>query len=96
MAQRKCPKCQHWNEGKDYCEKCQTALSADALAKERDLLRIESEKNKPKDKIQLWIEKVKNHKNWFVRATYSVLYSIWAVYMAFVAFFVWLTIGTNG
>lgn len=96
MAQRKCSKCQHWNEGKDYCEKCQTALSAKAMSEERDLLRVEAEKNKPKDKLQLWIEKIKNHKNLLVRLTYNFLYSIWAIYMGFVAFFVWLTIGTNG
>ena len=96
MAQRKCLKCQHWNKGKDYCEKCQTPLSAVAIAKERELFLIETERNKPKDKTDLWLEKVQNHKSWFVRATYSLFYSIWAIFMAIVAFLIWLTVGTNG
>ena len=96
MAQRKCPNCSHWNIGKDYCEKCEAALSADAISKEREARLIQEEENKPKDKTDIWIEKIKNHKYLFVRISFQILYSIWAIFMAFVGFFVWLTIGSNG
>jgi len=96
MAIRKCSECNHWNEGFDYCEKCQAPLSAEAWAEVHKKRYEQEEMEKPKDNLDRWVDKVKGHRYWLVRITFQFFYSIWAIFMAILGFFVWLTVGMNG
>lgn len=82
----KCSQCNTWNIDRDYCEVCNHLLSPKIIREiEVEHKRLE-QLNKPKDKIDLWIEKGKNSNNIFVKAIFYFLYSIWVVFFAIVSF----------
>lgn len=90
MHEIKCPSCGKWNQDSSFCSGCGTAIGAHEIRKIEIQKKKEEEAAKPPEKIDVWIEKGKHHRFLLVRATFYVLFSIWAVFMAIGSFAMWL------
>ena len=90
MIERKCPSCGTWNGGDDFCKSCGEALSYKEIRKKEVKKLKKEEAEKPPTKLDIWIEKGKNHKYFAVRAMFWVLFSIWFTFMGIGSFFTWL------
>ena len=96
MIERKCLHCGTWNKDEQFCNNCNEALSPEEIEKvEMKKKRIEAA-NKPKDKFDLFAERLKTHKYLFMRILYQVGYSIAVVFGAIGAFFAWMVAMANG
>lgn len=96
MIERKCLKCQTWNNDEDYCKSCNAPLSPKALDKVRELRLAAEEAAREPDKIQIYQERAKNSKYFLVRVAYYIVYSIFVTIGAIGAFLAWLTAMANG
>jgi len=96
MANRKCLECGEWNKDLDYCSNCNSPISAEAQSKAWTEQVQKEDAEKPKDKFDLFLERVSVHKNPLVRWTYLFFYSLWSIFAALLAFLLWATVGTNG
>jgi hypothetical protein len=92
MIERKCRKCGTWNKDEDYCNNCGAVISLKEEERIETEIKIQEEKNKPKDKIDLFVEKYKNHNNIIVKGIFYIFYSIYLVFAAIGAFLAWLTL----
>lgn len=92
MLQIKCRKCKTWNDGGDYCKNCNAVISMREEERLETEIKKEIERNKPKDKIDLFIEKYKNHNNIILRGIFYLFYSIYLVFAAIGGFLAWLTL----
>ena len=92
MIQRKCSNCGTWNGDVDYCIKCNSVVSLEEEDRIRTAKFIEEQKNRPKDKLDLLIEKYKNHNNIIVKGIFYIFYSIYIVFAGIGAFMAWLTL----
>lgn len=96
MKQIKCPNCKQWNENVSRCTFCDTALVAEELNREyRQMIEAE-DSAKEDEKAFKYFQSLKTSKYMLVRMTYQVLFSIWSVYMFFVAVFTWIIATTVG
>ncbi len=55
-------------------------------------IKKEIERNKPKDKFDLLVEKYKHHDNLFLRGIFYIFYSIYLVFAAIGGFLAWLVL----
>lgn len=92
MLQIKCRKCKTWNDGGDYCKKCNAVISMEEEERLDIEVKKEIERNKPKDKIELFIEKYKNHNNLILRGIFYIFYSVYLLFTAIGMFLAWLTL----
>ncbi len=92
MIQRKCSNCGTWNGNVDYCIKCNSVISLEEEDRIRTEQFEEEQKNHPKGKIDLLIEKYKNYDNIFVKGTFYIFYSVYLVFFVICAFLAWLTL----
>ena len=72
----KCPKCKTWNEDVDYCENCNQLLQSESQRKVEHEEKSIAYKNRPKDNIDILVEKMKTSDNRFVRGAYYLFQSI--------------------
>lgn len=55
-------------------------------------IKKEIERNKPKDKFDLLVEKYKHHDNLILRGIFYIFYSIYLVFAAIGGFLAWLVL----
>jgi len=92
MLQIKCKSCQTWNTDVDYCTTCNTVISMEEEARLEDEIYAEKIRNKPKSKLDIFIEKYKNHPNIIVKGIFYIFYSVYFIVMSIGAFMAWLTL----
>lgn len=80
--QRKCSHCGTWNKNVDYCSNCNQPISLQEIEKKAAKVKAIIAKNKPKDKIDLAIEKLKHHPFFLVRWIFTIVQGIFLVFMA--------------
>lgn len=94
---RKCPECDTWNDGAaDYCITCNELISPTIIEEIRKKKREDIERQKPKDKIDIFLEKWKTSRFFLVRMVYYIVYSIVAIVGGISLFFAYITVGANG
>ncbi len=96
MIERKCLSCGTWNKDEDHCTNCGNPISPEQIIKVETKKKKEEEANKPKDKFDLFAERMKNHESSFMRFIYKVGYSIGMVFAAIGGFFAWMVAMANG
>ncbi len=73
----KCPKCQTWNENRDYCSQCNHLLNFEIQrTKEAEAKRIAYE-NRPLDKVDLFFLKIKTSNKLSDKILYWLFQSAW-------------------
>ena len=92
MLQIKCKSCKTWNVDVDYCINCNAVISMEEEARLEDEVIAEAIRNKPKSKLDLVIEKYKNHPNIIVKGIFYIFYSVYFIVMSIGAFLAWLTL----
>ncbi len=76
----KCPKCQTWNDDSDYCSNCNELLNYQ-IKREQEW---EAKKAaQPKDKIDVYIERLKTSDKAIERALYWAMKSVWFLVIGF-------------
>ena len=87
--------CGTWNKDEDFCTNCNQAISHKEIVKiEQEQKRIE-EANKPKDKFDLFAERLKTHDNVFYRILYKIGYSITLFFGVIGGFLAWVVAMVN-
>jgi len=92
MLQIKCKWCQTWNTDVDYCSNCNAVISMEEEARLEDKIHAEKIRNAPKSKLDLFIEKYKNHPNFIVKGIFYIFYSVYFIVMSIGTFMAWLTL----
>jgi len=87
--ERKCTNCGTWNQQNDFCVQCDTPISPKEVQKIQVDNRAKIINKRPKSKLDLFIEKVKNSTNPFVIILYKTVSFVWFIYMAILSFFLW-------
>lgn len=90
MIQRRCKKCGTWNGDVHYCTNCGAVISTEEEERLEHKKKKEIEANKPKDKIDLFVEKYKNHQNPIVKGIFYIFYSVYIVFAAIGAVLAWM------
>lgn len=90
-VQRKCSKCNTWNNAEQYCVNCNTLLDPKLIEIEREKEREHIRTNAVPSKVDVFLDGWKNSTYLVFRLAYKVLYSIAVVFGSIIAFFVWLT-----
>ncbi|MFT5824305.1 MAG: putative membrane protein YvbJ [Crocinitomix sp.] len=96
MIERKCLSCGTWNKEEDNCTNCGNPISQKEIIKVETKKKRLEEANKPKDKFELFAERLKNHKYFFMRVIYKIGYSIGMVFATIGAFIAWGVAMANG
>lgn len=96
MKQQKCPNCKEWNENASRCIHCDTPLTAAELNIEYRKKIEKDDASKEESKAFIYFQGLKTSKYLGVRVIYQVLFSLWSVYMFFVAVFTWIIATTVG
>ena len=95
--ERKCASCNKWNVGeRENCEFCNAPISPEKIISSRAQKREEVESQKPSDKIDLYLMKLKEHPNFFVRILFQVIYSTWVIFMLIISAVVYFVALTPG
>lgn len=95
-VERRCLSCGTWNKDNDYCSSCNAPLAPEIIKEIKETERLEKIANQPPDKLDIFVEKWKNHKFFVVRLSFMICYSIWTVFMAIGGFFTWLAATSVG
>ena len=80
----KCPNCNTWNENQDYCSNCNTLINYQLEKNQKEDQKKLEALEAPKDKIDIWLEKIKNSDSGLDKALYWALRSSWFLLLAFV------------
>jgi hypothetical protein len=96
MIERKCLKCQTWNQDERFCKNCGAALAPDEIIKEEDEKRALLESQKKPDKLDVLLNKAKHSKYLPVRILYYLLYSVAMVVFAIASFTAYLVAWSPG
>lgn len=90
----RCSKCGVFNVNNDHCESCGNLLS---VVKQREIVRAKRDEQLQKEalekepsKVERYIQKMRQHRLWIVRAFFEVIYTTWVIAMAIGAFIAWL------
>ena len=94
--ERKCPNCGHWNKDEDFCENCGSPISPKEVEKERAVAREKKLAVRKPNKVDIWLEKIKESKNPFVKFVYYVVGGVWFVIMSIMVAVLYLVAGTPG
>lgn len=90
MIERKCLKCNTWNGEEQFCTNCGAAVAPEQILKEEDQKKIEEELAKPKDWLDILIERARGSKYLLVRVGFYMLYSVAFIVAAIGSFFAYL------
>lgn len=96
MIERKCLNCGTWNKEEDFCTNCGVPISPKEIERKEAQKKKVEEANKPKDKFELLIERMKEHDSVFVRFFYKVVHSIGVVFATIGGLLAWLVAMANG
>jgi len=96
MIERKCLKCSTWNGEEDFCVNCGEPLSPKEIQKKEDALKKIELENKPKDKLDILMERAKNSKYLVVRWMFYSAYSVGVMVAAIGSFLAYLVAWTAG
>lgn len=95
--ERKCSSCGHWNIGNiASCNFCNAPISPNNIIETRANQRVVEEEQKPLDKIDVYLKKLKNHPNIFVRIPFLIMYSTWVIFMLITSALVYIVALTPG
>lgn len=90
----RCSKCGVFNANNEHCESCGNLLS---VVRQREIVREKRDKQMQKaalekepSKVEQYIQKMRNHRLWFVRGFFEIVYKTWIIAMAIGAFIAWL------
>lgn len=95
-VQRKCTKCGTWNKDETHCVECGVLLDPVMIEEKREEEREERRRNIPPSKLDIFVEKWKNHPFFPIKALYYILYTIGFVFFAIASFFAWIAASPNG
>lgn len=87
MIERRCTKCNTWNDDRDYCSKCKNPLSPAAV----DLKKKKEAKPPEPGLDEYLILKAKNARFWLVKGFYYSIYGITLITIAIGAFLAYIT-----
>lgn len=77
----KCLECNTVNQDSDYCSNCgaiiNVVLKRKLETEKKIQKKIELDKTKEPNKIDVFLNKASKHPNWIVRLFSQVIYSIW-------------------
>jgi hypothetical protein len=90
--ERKCPKCGDWNLDEDNCTNCDELLSPELIEIKREQIR----QTTPLPTLDIFLDKWKNSRFWFMRVLYKVLRTKAVLFLAIASFFAYLAASTNG
>ena len=96
IIQRKCTHCGEWNTNLQYCQACNNPIDLKIIEKIETAEKKAIEAAKPKDKLEIWDEKLKKHPFIPLRILYYLFYSVWMVFMGIgsvIAYFIAWTAG---
>lgn len=96
MIERKCLACGTWNNDEKFCKNCGNPIAPEEIERIEQKKKEIEEANKPKDKFDLFAERLKTHRLLVVRIIYKIGYSIGMVFAAIGAFFAWMVAMANG
>lgn len=94
--ERKCLNCGTWNKANDFCTNCGSSISPQQITKERIEAREKEKREEKPSGVNVFLKKLKKSKNPFIKVTYYVLASLWAVYMFLLASVLYLSAVSNG
>ena len=95
--QRKCPNCETWNNGVvAHCKSCNTLISPEKIKQKRLQEREQEEKEKPLDKMDVYLKSLKENDNLLIKAIFTILYSVWFIFMLIVSIVVYTVALTPG
>lgn len=95
-VQRKCPECGTWNNDEHFCTNCGALLDPVLIEEQREEEREERRRNTPPSKLDVFIDKWKNHPFFLFKALYYILYTIGFIFFAVASFFAWIAASPNG
>lgn len=95
-VERKCPKCQTWNQDNDLCSQCGELLSPELIEIKREEIREEIRQNTPLPPLDIFLAKWKNSRFWILRILYKILRTIAVIFLAIASFFAYLAASPNG
>ncbi|MFM7022319.1 MAG: hypothetical protein ACKOXB_05025 [Flavobacteriales bacterium] len=82
---KRCPQCNTWNINSDYCEHCGHLLNHEKARKIEVENKEKAYENREKDKIDIFIDKMRYSSFLLVRVVFYIFYSIWFVFTAIVS-----------
>lgn len=95
--ERKCKACGTWNKKNvDHCISCGILISPEKIEQERRDAYEKEQQLRPPNKVDLWLERISNSKNPFVKVFYYIFYSIWFILMGLITIVIYLVAGTPG
>lgn len=90
----RCNQCGTFNLNSEYCQNCGTLLS---VTRQREQKRAQEQEEKAQkalvekpSRVEAFIQKMRNHRWFVVRALFEIVYVGWVVAMAIAAFIAWL------
>jgi predicted amidophosphoribosyltransferase len=85
MPQRiKCPQCQTWNEGVDYCHNCRHLLSHE-LQREQELEKLrQEEQQRPITRFYNYLNRLKASGSRIDKLKFRLLNSAWLIFLVLV------------
>lgn len=84
---KKCPKCETWNEDKEHCTNCGELLDYWKIREQEVAAKDKEFAERPIPKTDQFFIDMKSSRFLLVRMVYYILYSVWAIVMAIVTFF---------
>ncbi|MDX1350054.1 MAG: PspC domain-containing protein [Putridiphycobacter sp.] len=96
IIQRRCTNCGTWNGDVDHCENCNNPISIKEIERIEHIKKEEIAAQQPKEKLEIFIDKYKQHPFFMVRLIFFILNSIFMVFMgigSLIAYFIAWTAG---
>lgn len=95
--QRKCSSCGTWNtDGELKCKECGATLDVQQKLQEEHAERERKRIELPRTKFDLFVERISNSKNPFIKVAYVFVKTVWFIYWAILSFILWLVAATPG
>jgi hypothetical protein len=95
MIERKCLKCQTWNGDEKFCKTCGAPLAPEEIIKAEETRKAEEAAREPKDRYDLFMERLKGSRYLAARIAYYCIYSVTALFVAIGSFLAWAVAMSN-
>ena len=90
-VERRCPDCGVWNtNGETFCVSCNALISPERIRLEAEKKRAKLELSKPPSFLDKFFSKWRDSLNPVVKTSFYIVYGVWFIYAAVLAFFLWL------
>ena len=87
---KKCPNCDTWNENLERCKNCNELLDYWQIRAKEAAQKDKEFRERPIPKSDQIFMNMKTSRFWLIRGIYYALYSVWALLIAIVSFFMML------